>query len=131
MTVGRAEDNRVVLSRPQVSKHHLEMTQKDGIVTVRDLGSLNGTYVNGVRIREERRLSPGDRVTVDTVDLPWETWFTLPRTVSAPRPVSVPGPRPASAGEIRHEGAMRGEREEVRRRVEAKLARLKGLINKQ
>ena len=123
VTIGRAEDNSVVLSRPQVSKHHLEMRQQGGTVTVRDLGSLNGTYVNGVRIREEKRVLPGDRITVDTVDLPWETWFTLPRTAPA-----VP-PRVSGAGYFRHEAVMRGEREEVRRKVEAKLTRLKELIN--
>lgn len=113
ITVGRIADNDFVLDRPRVSKHHLEFVQDGADVLVRDLGSLNGTSVNGYRIQGERRLQPGDAVTVDGVDLPWEDWFGIVR----PRPAKKPSaPSPVS-------------RPDVRRRVEEKLSKLKGMIH--
>ena len=51
-SIGTAEDNDLVLADPTVSRYHLELDPSaDGIV-VRDLGSKNGTFVGGVRIRE-------------------------------------------------------------------------------
>ena len=48
ITIGRSDDNRVVLSpETAASRHHAEFTEDDGLWAVRDLGSLNGTYVNG------------------------------------------------------------------------------------
>lgn len=121
MSVGRAEDNSYVIARPQVSKHHLEMVQEGAAVTVRDLGSLNGTFVNGVRLTDARVLRPGDVVMVDSVTLPWEEWFVV-------RP-SLEDRFRSGREELRdHADALRAEREEVRRRVEAKLSRLKGMI---
>lgn len=46
ITVGRAIDNEIVLSDPYVSSHHVEAWLADGRLVVRDLGSLNGTFVN-------------------------------------------------------------------------------------
>ena len=119
--MGRAGDNSYVLDRPQVSKHHLEMVQEGDAVTVRDLGSLNGTFVNGTRIAEARVLREGDVVMVDSVTLPWEEWFVL-------RPVREERVRAGYVEQLRSAAASRGDREEVRRRVEAKLAKLKGMI---
>ena len=46
-----------------VSRRHAEFVTEDGRTTVRDVGSLNGTYVNRERI-EESRLSSGDEVQI-------------------------------------------------------------------
>ena len=52
-TVGRQAGNDVVLDDVTVSRHHaLFTTTASGRVTVRDLNSLNGTYVNGSRVEE-------------------------------------------------------------------------------
>ena len=65
VTIGRADDNRVVLP-PETggSRHHAELTEKDGVWSVSDLGSLNGTYVNDERIEWPRVLHPGDRIKI-------------------------------------------------------------------
>jgi MoxR-like ATPase len=65
LTIGRSDDNRVVLS-PEIaaSRHHAELTEDDGIWSVRDLGSMNGTYVNGERIEWPRVLHPGDKIKI-------------------------------------------------------------------
>lgn len=49
-TVGRAVDNDVILADPSVSAYHCEVLVHGGEVIVRDLGSSNGTMVNGVRL---------------------------------------------------------------------------------
>ena len=63
VTFGRAEDNRVILS-PEIgaSRHHAELAEDDGVWWVRDLGSMNGTYVNGERIEWPRVLHVGDKI---------------------------------------------------------------------
>ncbi len=65
VTIGRSADNQVVLS-PEIaaSRHHAELTEDEGVWSVRDLGSMNGTYVNGERIEWPRVLHPGDKVRI-------------------------------------------------------------------
>jgi len=65
VTIGRASDNRVVLPpETGASRHHAELTENDGRWSVSDLGSLNGTYVNGERIEWPRVLHPGDQIKI-------------------------------------------------------------------
>ena len=65
VTIGRASDNRVVLPpETGASRHHAELAENDGRWSVSDLGSLNGTYVNGERIEWPRVLHPGDQIKI-------------------------------------------------------------------
>ncbi len=50
--VGRAKDNDIVINNPSVSRYHLFIQRKDGKVKLKDLGSGNGIYVNGVKVEE-------------------------------------------------------------------------------
>lgn len=61
MTVGRAEDNDLVLLDPGVSRHHARFQMRRGAIVLVDLDSRNGTFVNDVAVREAV-LGPGDRV---------------------------------------------------------------------
>lgn len=64
VTVGRHEASDVFLDDVSVSRHHGLFTRTaSGRVTVRDLNSLNGTYVNGGRV-EETVLHSGDEVQI-------------------------------------------------------------------
>jgi MoxR-like ATPase len=65
VTIGRSDDNRVILS-PEIaaSRHHAELTEDEGVWSVRDLGSMNGTYVNGERIEWPRVLGVGDQIKI-------------------------------------------------------------------
>lgn len=49
--IGRGEDCDIQLSSDRVSRHHCEVTFQDGHAEVKDLGSTNGTYLNGHRVR--------------------------------------------------------------------------------
>ena len=64
VTVGRHEASDVFLDDVSVSRHHGIFTKTaSGRITVRDLNSLNGTYVNGTRV-EETVLHSGDEVQI-------------------------------------------------------------------
>lgn len=69
ITIGRAPGNDLTLPHPSVSGRHAEVSKlQDGRFQVRDLGSTNGTYLNGVRITQAVA-GPGDRVTIGAVTL--------------------------------------------------------------
>jgi adenylate cyclase len=53
LVIGRAPDCDLVLSQPGVSRRHCVFTQSEGAVVLEDLGSKNGTMVNGVYVRKE------------------------------------------------------------------------------
>jgi hypothetical protein len=61
--LGRQADNDLVVTDPGVSRHHAEVTNERGTCTLRDLGSTNGTLVNGTRVREHA-LRDGDRIQI-------------------------------------------------------------------
>ncbi len=65
VTLGRSNDNRIILS-PEIgaSRHHAELTENDGVWSVCDLGSMNGTYVNDERIVWPRVLHLGDKIKI-------------------------------------------------------------------
>ena len=63
-SVGRHEDSDIFLDDVSVSRHHGLFTRTaSGRITVRDLNSLNGTYVNGARV-EESVLRNGDEIQI-------------------------------------------------------------------
>lgn len=63
LTVGRAADNDLVLPDGQVSRHHARLTGRRGTIVYLDLGSTNGSRVNGAPI-SELVLGVGDRIEV-------------------------------------------------------------------
>jgi len=51
-TIGRVEDNMFQIAEPSVSSHHCEVVLRGQEVVVRDLGSTNGTFINGEKVSE-------------------------------------------------------------------------------
>jgi pilus assembly protein CpaF len=64
ITVGRVNQNDIVLEKGNVSKKHVKIVHKDGKFVVADLKSTNGTFVNGRRINAPHVLKEDDKVTV-------------------------------------------------------------------
>ncbi len=65
VTVGRMPDCEMVIDDPSVSKHHAKLTwlADEGVTMVDDLGSSNGTLLNGLDVRSDVVLRDGDEVT--------------------------------------------------------------------
>jgi pSer/pThr/pTyr-binding forkhead associated (FHA) protein len=63
LEIGRRESNDIVLRFPNVSGRHCELAVEGGYWFVQDLGSSNGTKVNGTRVTKQR-LDPGDTLSV-------------------------------------------------------------------
>lgn len=64
--LGRAEDNDIILRDRFVSAHHAEVVSMGDGFVLRDLGSTNGTFCNGVRVTGEVALREGDRIGIGT-----------------------------------------------------------------
>jgi pSer/pThr/pTyr-binding forkhead associated (FHA) protein len=64
--VGRKEDCDLQLDHKSVSKQHCVIVKTDGLLLIRDLGSTNGTRVNGQRVRRAALL-PNDQLSVASV----------------------------------------------------------------
>ena len=62
--IGRATDADIVIDDSYASDFHVRVGLQNGVVTVHDLGSTNGTYVNGRRVTVPTALAPGDSVQV-------------------------------------------------------------------
>jgi pSer/pThr/pTyr-binding forkhead associated (FHA) protein len=62
LVLGRALSSDLPVLDPTVSRRHAELTIEPSAVHLRDLGSSNGTFVNGTRITSSTRLRMGDRV---------------------------------------------------------------------
>jgi predicted component of type VI protein secretion system len=68
-TIGRSRGCGVVLRDPSVSRGHALLCVSRGKVTLQDLGSSNGTFVNGKRLEGETPLAAGDRLVLGETEL--------------------------------------------------------------
>jgi len=59
-TLGRNDDNDICVLDSEVSRHHCRITRNEHDLTVKDLGSRNGLYVNEVYHKDEHTLKPSD-----------------------------------------------------------------------
>jgi predicted component of type VI protein secretion system len=94
---------------PEVSRRHATLRPADDGLELEDLGSLNGTWVNGTRIQGPVRLKHGDRVQLGDTSFEVRAGWAQP-TVASPRP-GVPTTEPESARTAEPEGARLAERE--------------------
>ena len=111
-TVGRLDDNAFQVPDQSVSSHHCEILLRGGEVVVKDLGSTNGSYVNGQQIIEAA-IKPGQILRLGQVELkleaegaaapaaaPVQGKKVLEAAQSAPRGVKLDDFDPASKSKI-------------------------------
>lgn len=63
VSIGRSPDNGLVIDNPAVSYHHARVFSEEGRLMLEDFGSMNGTFVNGQRVKTVA-LKPGDSVAI-------------------------------------------------------------------
>lgn len=93
ITIGRMKGNDIVLPKANVSKKHSIIVVREGGFAVSDLGSLNGTYVNGERIAGEKQVLDGDKIYIGDFSLQIES-LALSPPPPPPGPPSMGAPLP-------------------------------------
>jgi adenylate cyclase len=92
-SLGRHPNNSIQLLDKIVSKEHCILEQRDGGFILRDLGSLNGTYVNGERVRGEIPLRHGDEIALGSTRARYDDGQGPAIDFNAPPPYAHgPGP---------------------------------------
>lgn len=95
-TIGRVEDNTFQIADPSVSSHHCEIVLRGSDVVIHDLGSTNGSFINGEKISESV-LKPGQTLKLGQIELQLvPEGAPMPAMKPAPAP-AAPAPAPASA----------------------------------
>lgn len=90
ITIGRSSENNIVVDDFKVSRVHLQLVINDGVCSIVDLNSSNGTFVNGQKINGEVRLQPNDIVRIGNTTLPWQEYVNIHTT---PTPPNTPTPQ--------------------------------------
>ena len=73
LSIGRGRSNDVSIDGDGfASTHHARFEPRRDGVYVEDTGSTNGTFVNGIKLTQGRRLAPGDVVRIGETDLRFE-----------------------------------------------------------
>jgi pSer/pThr/pTyr-binding forkhead associated (FHA) protein len=110
VNIGRGDYNDVVISDPSVSTMHAKLQRRDAVWILTDLGSTNGTFVEGERLTGEAPLGPGTTLRFGDVSALFEpldesvappepkSTRLMPKIeAEAPRPVAPAKPAPAAA----------------------------------
>jgi FHA domain-containing protein len=71
ISVGRASDNDVIVDDPLVSRHHCQLKLQHGAYSFADLGSRNGSWVNGHAVSEVA-LGPGDVIRIGSTEIEFQ-----------------------------------------------------------
>jgi DNA-binding winged helix-turn-helix (wHTH) protein len=87
---GRDAECTLAIDATTVSRRHARITVVSGTATIEDLGSTNGTHVNGIRISEPTQLAPGNEVALGTEVMQVRVRNTSALTVKV-EPVGRPG----------------------------------------
>jgi pSer/pThr/pTyr-binding forkhead associated (FHA) protein len=69
--IGRASDNDVIVDDSEVSRHHCQLKLQHGAYSFADLGSRNGSWVNGQRVTEIA-LGPGDLIRIGSTEIEFQ-----------------------------------------------------------
>ena len=90
--VGRDSTNEIVINDAEISRRHARLTFQGGKYVLEDLGSTNGTFVNGQRLAGPRVLKPGEVVSFgEQIVMIFEaTSYDAGATVVSPRAAPVP-----------------------------------------
>jgi pSer/pThr/pTyr-binding forkhead associated (FHA) protein len=71
ITIGRISDNTIQIEDASVSSHHAELVMRDGDYAMRDLGSTNGSAINGKKVEPEQelQLQGNDQIRLGSIEV--------------------------------------------------------------
>jgi pSer/pThr/pTyr-binding forkhead associated (FHA) protein len=100
LLIGRAEECDIRPLGEEVSRRHCAMIEEAGSVTVEDLKSRNGTYVNGVKITAKVTVADGDIVRVGPLELKVSCAAPAPTAPAATAPATAAPATAASMDDV-------------------------------
>jgi putative serine protease PepD len=114
-SIGRAEDCDLVLDDEKVSRHHAYIEPGANGATIRDLGSSNGTFVNGARLTEPQPIGDGDTIRIGSTEFkcsrePLGTTVVAAEPATSPRPLGRSTIQRIVEQEVREELAVEERR---------------------
>jgi DNA-binding winged helix-turn-helix (wHTH) protein len=80
--VGRDRDCAIRIDSVELSRRHAQVVVTNGEATVEDLGSKNGTHVNGLTVSEPVALKDGDQIEVGSVTMTYRMLVSSPSTIT-------------------------------------------------
>jgi len=111
LVIGRSREQDMVLIEDMVSRKHAKLTLASDQITIADLGSTNGTFVNGEKV-QRARLKEGDRILIGT---------SILKLVAVPRqPAKAIDPKAAQQS-LERTAAAQEKRQGVRTAVQGRL----------
>lgn len=119
ITIGRMPDCNIVVTDEKISKRHLKITERNGVVKIEDLGSSNGTFVNSVKIEPGVQVAvrSGDIIHLGSirtvVDITVFRTAAVPEVKEEPIPVEPVAEKPKSKNAKKIEDKFNSESERV------------------
>jgi hypothetical protein len=96
VTIGRDIGNTIVINDPEVSRRHARLTAQAGGYVLEDLGSTNGTFVDGQRLMGPHMLRPGETIMLgEKINLGYEAVGYDPNATLVGASVGQPAPPPS------------------------------------
>ena len=115
LTIGREASNQIAINDAEISRKHSQLVSQGGKYVLTDLGSTNGTFVNGQRLTGQHVLQPGEVISLgEQISLLFETIVIVdpnatmlsakpvmaPRGAVKPQPMGQPQQPAAYAGQV-------------------------------
>ena len=93
LTIGRDPGNSIVINDPQVSRQHARIAHQGGLMVIEDLGSTNGTFINGMRLTGPHALTNGDAIGLgESVTLTFHAMAPAATEAMSGQPAAAPPP---------------------------------------